>query len=133
MGLFGKMFGGGDPEAKARKAEAKAEREQQHLNRLLECALGNDPARPDADSRMTAALDLFLAEKYAIARDGYHSIVQDCPDRAGDMLGQVGACHHMQGEYEAAIEAYEAAIAAGGDIDVMQDNIRESREAMRAG
>ncbi|MEO6953340.1 MAG: hypothetical protein ABI321_16185 [Polyangia bacterium] len=44
--------------------------------------------------------------------------------------GQLGAAYYMLGPYQNAINAYEPAITAGEDRGMMEDNIKEAREAL---
>ncbi|MEY4952711.1 MAG: hypothetical protein RL299_1135 [Pseudomonadota bacterium] len=143
MGIFGNLFGGGTPEEKAAKAEAKAAAraardaeeaaEKAELTReLFERALGNDPENSSNDARRKAAIKLVLANETAKGREAWLSISRDYPGDLADALEQVGVCYHLEKNYRAALENYEAAIRVGADVGMLADNIDEARKGLAA-
>lgn len=143
MGIFGNLFGGGTPEEKAAKAEAKAAaraardaeeaaEKAERTRELFECALGNDPENSSNDARRKAAIKLVLANETAKGREAWLSISRDYPGDLADALEQVGVCYHLEKNYRAALENYEAAIRVGANADHLADNIDEARKGLAA-
>ena len=81
-------------------------------------------------AKMNQASELLLSRQYAQAADAFRTIAEQHPEERGDCYGQVGAAIYFLGRYEEAIAWYEAALAAGADPSMMQDNIAEAREAL---
>lgn len=59
----------------------------------------------------------------------YQKVLAQHPDTAAMCLANIGACHFMLGAYDAAIDNYRRAQAAGANPIAMADNIREAEEA----
>ena len=143
MGLWGKLFGEAAPGEKAAraaaKAEARARREARELaekaartHELFERALGHDRENSSCDARRKAAIRLVLANETAKGREAWLAISRDFPTELADALEQVGVCHHLEKNYRAALESYEAAIRVGADAGHLADNIAEARKGMAA-
>lgn len=143
MGIFGNLFGGGTPEEKAAKAEAKAAaraardaqeatEKAERTRELFERALGNDPENSSNDARRRAAIKLVLANETAKGREAWLSISRDYPGDLADALEQVGVCYHLEKNYRAALENYEAALRVGADAGMLADNIDEARKGLAA-
>lgn len=143
MGIFGNLFGGGTPEEKAAKAEAKAAaraardaqeatEKAERTRELFERALGNDPENSSNDARRKAAIKLVLANETAKGREAWLSISRDYPGDLADALEQVGVCYHLEKNYRAALENYEAALRVGADAGMLADNIDEARKGLAA-
>ena len=143
MGWFGNLFGGGSPEEKAARAQAKAdaraardaEDQAEKLTRikaLFERALGNDPENSSNDARQKAAIKLVLANETEKGREAWLSISRDYPNELAHALEQVGVCYHLEKNYRAALENYESAIRVGADADHLADNIAEARKGLAA-
>lgn len=143
MGLWSNLFGGGSPEERAIKAaakvEAKARRDAEaqaekaaQTSLLFERALGHDPANSSCDARQKAAIKLVLANETAKGREAWLAIARDHPDELAMALEQVGVCYHLDKDYRAALENYEAAIRVGADAGHLADNIVEARKGMAA-
>ena len=109
---------------------ALQEKRAARLNALLARAKGQDSAFGNANARMCAALDLYLDGHFGLAREGFNAILQDRPERRGDVLCQIGECYHMEGHYEAAVKSYREAMALGADRKAMLANIMDARTAM---
>ncbi|MGB0680221.1 MAG: hypothetical protein ACPGUV_11210 [Polyangiales bacterium] len=80
--------------------------------------------------RCNEAACLLVGQELDAAIAAYTKLMEDFPDERGAALGQIGAAYYFKGEYQRAIEHYEAARAAGADVDMMQDNIDEAKEAL---
>lgn len=143
MGLFSKLFGGGTPEEKAaraaEKAAARARREAEEQaekdarsRELFERALGNDAENSSLEARSKAAIKLVLANETAKGREAWLAIARDHPDELPEALQQVGVCYHLDKNYRAALENYEAAIRVGANADHLADNIAEARKGLAA-
>lgn len=143
MRFFGNLFGGGTPEQKAAKAAAKAEararrdaeelaEKQARTDDLFARAMGNDPENSSCDARRKAAIKLVLANDTARGREAWLAISRDYPTELGDALEQVGVCYHLDKDYRAALENYEAAIRVGANADHLADNIDEARKGLAA-
>lgn len=143
MGLFDRLFGGGSPEEKAAKAQAKADararREAEEraerageLETLLQRALGNDPEQASLDARTKAAIKLVLCNETAKGREAWLAIAGDFPDERAEALNQIGVCWHLEKNYRAALDHYDAAIQAGADAGHLADNIAEARAGLNA-
>jgi tetratricopeptide (TPR) repeat protein len=143
MGFWSKLFGGGSPEERAAKAQAKAEaralREAEaqaegaaEAEVLLQRALGNDPADTSLGARRKAAIKLVLANQTAKGREAWLAIARDYPDELADALEQVGVCYHLDKDYRSALENYEAAIRVGADAGILADNVAEARKGLAA-
>lgn len=143
MGFWSNLFGGGSPEERVVKAQAKAEtkarREAEEqaekaaeAEALLRLALGNDPADASLGARRKAAIRLVLANQTAKGREAWHAIARDYPDELAHALEQVGVCHHLDKDYREALENYEAAIRVGADAGMLADNIDEARKGLAA-
>lgn len=99
---------------------------------LFERALGNDPLNCGIDARQKAANQLMLALETAKGREAWLSISRDYPDALAYALKQVGVCYHLEQDYSAAIENYEAAIRVGADEVQLAANIAEARKGLAA-
>lgn len=143
MGFLSSLFGDGSPEEKAAKAAAKAAARAQRdadeaaekatrITELFERALGNDPENRGADARRKAAIKLVLANETAKGREAWLAIGRDYPDQLADALEQVGVCYHLEQDYRAALENYDAAIRVGADAGFLADNIAEARKGLAA-
>lgn len=143
MGLFSNLFGGGTPAEKAAraaaKAEARAQREvaeraekQGEIESLFARALGHDPENRSEDARRKAAIKLVLANETAKGREAWLALSRDNPDELALALEQVGVCYHLEKDYRAALENYEAAIRLGADAGHLADNINEARKGLLA-
>lgn len=143
MGFLSKLFGGASPEEKAAKAAAKAEararREAEEqaekaaeAEALLGQAMGLDPAQASLDARRKAAIKLVLKNQTELGREAWLSISRDFPTELSDALEQVGVCYHLDKNYRAALENYEAAIRLGANADHLADNIAEARKGLAA-
>lgn len=139
MNFFERLFSG-DPDAKARRAEAKARREAEdaaeadtRAHALLLTAQGEDREARSYQARSKAAISLVLSCRYDQGLLAWESIAQDFPDHADSALQQVGACHHLKKDYAAAINAYHRAIDAGLDPAFVDDSIESARVALAGG
>jgi tetratricopeptide (TPR) repeat protein len=139
MGLFDKIFGGGDPEAKAKKDAEKERRRQEEAlearkraDDLLEKALGNVADARSYDARSKAAISLVMSSHYDHGVLAWSAIAQDFPDEAGGALQQVGTCFHLKKDFRGALEAYAKAIRAGYDPDLISDSIDEATKSLQA-
>jgi tetratricopeptide (TPR) repeat protein len=143
MGWFGNLFGGGSPEEKAARAQAKADaraardaedqsEKSARTAALFERALGNDPENSSSDARQKAAIKLVLANETDKGREAWLSISRDYPNELAHALEQVGVCYHLEKDYRAALENYESAIRVGADADHLADNIAEARKGLAA-
>jgi tetratricopeptide (TPR) repeat protein len=137
MGLFERLFGGGSPDAKARKAEEKARREAEEQaerrakgDQLLQIALGTQANARSYDARSKAAISLVISSLYDHGIKAWESIARDFPNEAPSALQQVGACHHLKKDYRAALEAYARAIKAGYDPDLIADSIESATKGL---
>jgi tetratricopeptide (TPR) repeat protein len=141
MGWFSTVFGGGSPEEKAAKAAAKAEARARQdaeraaekagqMNRLFETAMGKDAANCSCDARQKAAIKLVVNGETALGREAWLSISRDHPGELALALEQVGVCYHLEKDYRAALENYEAAIRVGANADQLSDNINEARKGL---
>jgi TolA-binding protein len=137
MGLFDKLFGGGDPEAKAKKAEAKAKRDAEEAaeakdraDNLLQTALGNKPEARSSSARTKAAISLVLSSHYDHGIEAWQSIAFDFPSEAAGALHQVGTCFHLKKDYRSALEYYGRAIKAGMDSDSISDSIESATASL---
>ncbi|RDV07267.1 hypothetical protein DXH95_07850 [Sphingorhabdus pulchriflava] len=127
MGLWSNLFGSNAPSAAASDVGNST---QIHL--LFERALGNDPENNSCDARRKAAMKLVLANETAKGREAWLSISRDFPDELAFALEQVGVCYHLDKDYRAAIENYEAAIRLGSDARRLTETIAEARKGMAA-
>jgi len=59
----------------------------------------------------------------------YQEVLAQHPDTAAMCLANIGACHFYLGAYDAAIDHYRRAQAAGANPMAMADNIAEAQEA----
>jgi hypothetical protein len=59
----------------------------------------------------------------------YQEVLAKHPDTAAMCLANIGACHFLLGAFDAAIDSYRRAQAAGANPIIMADNIREAEEA----
>jgi len=141
MGFFSKLLGGGTPEEKAarvaNKAAARARREAEEQaekgarsRELFERALGNDVDYSSLEARRKAAIKLVLAGETAKGREAWLAISRDYPSELAFALEQVGVCHHLDKDYRAALENYEAAIRVGADAGHLADNITKARKGL---
>lgn len=127
MGLLSSLFGSGAPKAVAPEGTNSAQ-----MQLLFERALGNDPKNNSCDTRRKAATKLVLANETVRGRDAWLSISRDYPDELAFALEQVGVCYHLEKNYHAAIENYEAAIRVGSDARRLADTIAQARKGMAA-
>jgi tetratricopeptide (TPR) repeat protein len=143
MGWLGNLFGGGSPQEKAARAQAKSEaralrdadeqtEKAARAAELFERALGHDPENAGNDARRRAAIKLVLANETAKGREAWLAISRDYPTELADALEQVGVCYHLEKNYRAALENYEAAIRVGADAGHLADNIAEARKGLAA-
>jgi tetratricopeptide (TPR) repeat protein len=137
MGIFDKLFGGGDPEAKAKKAaekefrrEAEVLEDLKRADGLFQQALGNVHDARSYDARSKAAISLVLSSHYDYGIKAWSSIANDFPDEASSALQQVGTCYHLKKDYRAALEAYGRAIRAGYDPDRISDSIESATQSL---
>lgn len=140
MGFFDKLFGGGDPEAKAKKQAEKeqlkleeAKQEQERAEQTLQTALGNNPDARSYSARSKAAISLTMSSQYDNGIKAWESIARDFPEEAGDAIQQVGACYHLKKDYRSALEAYARAIKSGYDHDLIADSIEEATKSLEGG
>jgi tetratricopeptide (TPR) repeat protein len=137
MGFFDKLFGGGDPEVKAKKQAEKEQRkleearqELEQAEHLLQTALGNNADGRSYSARSKAAISLVMSSHYDHGIKAWNAIATDFPDEAGDAIQQVGACYHLKKDYRSALEAYGRAIKAGYDHDLIADSIEEATKSL---
>ena len=69
---------------------------------------------------------------HELGREAWLSISRDFPTELPDALEQVGVCYHLDKNYRAALENYEAAIRLGANADHLADNIAEARKGLAA-
>lgn len=84
----------------------------------------------EVSAKVNAAAQLLLRGKHDDSIAAYSSIAVEHPEERGTCEGQVGAAFFFKGEYETAIQWYEAARAHGADPSMMDDNIKEAKEAI---
>lgn len=126
MGLWSSLFGSSTPRAAAEVTSSE------QVQRLFERAFGNDPENNSCDARRKAATTLVLANETVKGRDAWLSISRDYPDELAFALEQVGVSYHLEKNYRAAIENYEAAIRVGADAGRLDAAIAEARKGMAA-
>lgn len=131
MGLWSKLFGGSE-EARQARAERQAAEREAAMQRHFARALGNDPDHASLNDRRKAAIQLVMAFETAKGREAWLAIARDFPAELADALEQVGVCHHIDRNYAAAIESYEAAIRVGAEPTHLADNLGEARKALAA-
>ncbi len=141
MGFWSTLFGGRSPEEKAALAQAKADKRAardaaaaaeraQHNLHLFDRALGNDPENASLGARRKAAIGLVVAGELTMGREAWLAISRDYPSELGMALEQVGVCYHLEKDYAAALDNYEAAIRVGADPDQLADNMAEARKGL---
>lgn len=127
MGLWSNLFGKSAPSTAVSDIANSTQ-----IQLLFERALGNDPENNSCDARRKAAMRLVLANETAKGREAWLSISRDFPDELSFALEQVGVCYHLDKDYPAAIENYEAAIRLGSDARRLAETIAEARKGMAA-
>lgn len=139
MGFFNNLFGGGDPEVKARKQAEKEQRkleeakqEQERAEQTLQTALGNNAEARSYGARSKAAISLGMSSQYDFGIQAWEAIARDFPEEAADAIQQVGAFYHIKKDYRSAIEAYARAIKAGYDHDLIADSIEEATKSLES-
>lgn len=134
MGFWDKLFGreshGG--EAAIGYDEQDVAKPVPRITDLFERAIGNDPDHCGLDARQKAANALMLANETSSAREAWLSIARDYPDVLARTLQQVAVCYHLERNFLAAIENYEAAIRVGADPELLAVHIIEARKGISA-
>jgi tetratricopeptide (TPR) repeat protein len=97
---------------------------------LHEAAVAVLDTSDPVSQRLNAAAKLMLTGAYADAAAAFRQIAETHPEVRGDCFGNIGAAHYFVGRYDEAIAWYQAAIDAGADAQMMQDNIVEARQAI---
>lgn len=87
----------------------------------------------DVSRKINAAAQLMTAGLYQAAAEAYAAIAQRHPEKLATCESQIGAAQFFLGQYQEAIRYYELARQHGADAGMMDDNIREAREALAAG
>ena len=85
----------------------------------------------NVDKAWDHATRLLTSRRYEEAKQAFEHIAATSPERRPDALNSLGACLHMMRRYAEAIATYEQARAAGADPRTIDENIAESRAAMR--
>ena len=131
MGWWSRLFGG-SAEARSARADRQAAERAQTIQRHFARALGDDPDHASLTERRKAAMQLVMAFETAKGREVWLAIARDFPGELADALEQVGVCHHIDKNYAAAIDSYEAAIRVGAEPAHLADNLGEARKALAA-
>lgn len=84
----------------------------------------------EVGAKINAAAQLLTAQRFDDCISAYQAIAVQHPDRAGDCLGQIGACYFFKGEFSNAIQSYVLAKKKGAHPGMMDDNIQEAQEAL---
>lgn len=131
MGWWSRLFGGSAEDRRLR-AERQAAERAEIMQRHFVRAVGDDPEHASLSARRKAAIQLVMAFETAKGRAAWLAIARDFPSELPDALEQVGVCHHIDKDYAAAIESYEAAIRVGAEPTHLADNLNEARAALAA-
>jgi len=84
----------------------------------------------DVSAKINAAARLMTAKKFQECIQAYEAIAAQHPDQQATCEAQIGAAYYFLGQFQKAIEYYEAAKAHGEDAGMMDDNIREAKDAL---
>jgi tetratricopeptide (TPR) repeat protein len=100
---------------------------------LQDRLLATVTAEGEVSKKINAAAQLMTAGLYEAAIDAYEAIAQRHPEELAACESQIGAARFFLGQHEEAIRHYELARQHGADAGMMEDNIKEAREALAAG
>lgn len=78
---------------------------------LSTCLLAHSVAADTCDQRITQAEAALKQRDYDAALTHYQTIAQQCPKQKGDAFFRQGLLYQRQGTFDAALTAYEAALA----------------------
>lgn len=84
----------------------------------------------DVSAKINAAARLMTGKQFKECIEAYQAIAAQHPDQQATCEAQIGAAYFFLGQYQKAIEYYEAAKAHGEDAGMMDDNIREAKDAL---
>lgn len=84
----------------------------------------------DAVALLDAAAALMRDGAVTRAMEAFHAIAAAFPAYRGVCLAQIGVGEHRLGHFHRAIQFYEAALKAGAEPSMMQDNLDAARDGV---
>lgn len=132
MSFLKKLFGGANTDAMqsgAQDAKETTDVTLDDIKAFQELASAQVSTKEALNQRFDMAARLMASGDFRESIAAYESIMGDFPEYTDDCEMQIGSAEFFLGNYEKAIWCYESAKQHGADPAVINEHIKEAREA----